>query len=255
MICLCAWEMAQVPPDVVVFEETLEMTNRHTIMYHAVRGAVFSLGASLFAATAMAQDAGAPANPDQNATNLQAVIVTGSHIRRVDLETANPVLSVSTEQIKATGAATLGDLVQQLPAMTGAAINPQNHTSGNSRGDTQLSLRGLGPNRTLILVDGHRVVSGDVSSIPADMIERIEVLKNGASAVYGSDATGGVVNFITKQQFNGAQFSTRYGLSSDSDGRQRGYTLTIGHGGDKGSIIAGFGYSETDGIDESQRPY
>lgn len=209
----------------------------------------------MFAFAAFAQSTADTRSSERDATNLKAVIVTGSHIRRVDLETANPVLSVSTAQIQATGAATLGDLVQQLPAMTGAAINPQNHTSGNSRGDTQLSLRGLGPNRTLILVDGHRVVSGDVSSIPATMIERIEVLKNGASAVYGSDATGGVVNFITKRDFQGAQFSTRYGLSSHSDGRQRGYTLTIGQGGEKGSIIAGVGYSETNGIGQALRRF
>jgi len=224
-------------------------------IYRPVAVLIFAAMVSSFAAAAMAQKALDAAGGEQKATNMQAVIVTGSHIRRVDLETANPVLSVGTAQIAASGAATLGDLVQQLPAMTGAAVNPQNHTSGNSRGDTQLSLRGLGPNRTLILVDGHRVVSGDVSSIPAEMIERIEVLKNGASAVYGSDATGGVVNFITKKDFDGAQISGRYGISSDSDGRQRGYTVTIGHASDKGNIVAGFGYSEIDGIDESQRPY
>ncbi len=231
------------------------MTINRTNIYRAVRATLFAAGTSMFAFAAFAQSTADTGNSEKNATNLKAVIVTGSHIRRVDLETANPVLSVSTAQIASSGAATLGDLVQQLPAMTGAAVNPQNHTSGNSRGDTQLSLRGLGPNRTLILVDGHRVVSGDVSSIPASMIERIEVLKNGASAVYGSDATGGVVNFITKQNIDGAQISARYGLSSHSDGRQRGYTLTIGHSSDKGRLIAGFGYSEIDGIDESQRPY
>lgn len=231
------------------------MGMHRTNIYRTVRASLFAAGASLFAVSAFAQSTADSGSSEQNATNLKAVIVTGSHIRRVDLETANPVLSVSTAQIASSGATTLGDLVQQLPAMTGAAINPQNHTSGNSRGDTQLSLRGLGPNRTLTLVDGHRVVSGDVSSIPATMIERIEVLKNGASAVYGSDATGGVVNFITKQNVEGVQISGRYGLSSHSDGRQRGYTLTLGHSSDKGRLIAGFGYSEIDGVDESQRPY
>jgi outer membrane receptor for ferrienterochelin and colicin len=143
------------------------MTINRTNIYRAVRATLFAAGTSMFAFAAFAQSTADTGNSEKNATNLKAVIVTGSHIRRVDLETANPVLSVSTAQIASSGAATLGDLVQQLPAMTGAAVNPQNHTSGNSRGDTQLSLRGLGPNRTLILVDGHRVVSGDVSSIPA----------------------------------------------------------------------------------------
>ena len=229
----------------------------HTVLYRSIRIAV-SVAVVIAAGTygtAMAQDVTNNKADQQKVTTLQAVVVTGSHIRRVDLETANPVLTVSTEQIKASGAATLGDLVQRLPAMTGAAINPQNHTSGNSFGDTQLSLRGLGPNRTLILVDGHRVVSTDVSSIPASMIERIEVLKNGASAVYGSDAIGGVVNFITKQNFQGAQIDGRYGQSSHADGRNRSSSVTVGQATDKGSIIVGLTYSEIDGIGQNQRGF
>lgn len=228
------------------------------ILYRSIRIAlsVIAVASASAFANAIAQDAASSNNGDQQkVTNLKAVVVTGSHIRRVDLETANPVLTVSTEQIKASGAVTLGDLVASLPAMTGAAINPQNHTSGNSHGDTQLSLRGLGPNRTLILVDGHRVASNDVSSIPADMIERVEVLKNGASAVYGSDAIGGVVNFITKKQFQGAQVSVRGGESAHADGRRRAYSITVGQAGDKGSIVAGLAYSKIDGVDENERPY
>lgn len=191
--------------------------------------------------------------PDQkHAKALAAVVVTGSHIRRVDLETANPVLTIDHAQIAATGDMTLGELVQDLPVMTGGATNPQFQ---KNHGDTKLSMRGLGSARTLILVDGRRVISNDVGSIPAAMIERIEVLKNGASAVYGSDAIGGVVNFITKKHYQGVELTARLGQSSHVDARGRGYTLTFGQSTDKGSIIAGVGYNKTDGVLSSARPY
>lgn len=193
-------------------------------------------------------------NPDSQdhgkTKTLAAIVVTGSHIRRVQLETANPVLTISHEEIAATGDMTLGKLVQDLPVMTGGATNPQFH---ENHGDTQLSMRGLGAARTLILVDGRRVISKDVASIPAAMIERIEVLKNGASAVYGSDAIGGVVNFITKTHYQGAQFTARFGESSHSDARGTGYTFTFGQVSDKGDIIGGVGYNKTDGVASSQR--
>ena len=193
------------------------------------------------------------AAPSQkSAKTLTAVVVTGSHIRRVELETANPVLTINEQEIKATGDMTLGDLVQDLPVMTGGATNPQFQ---KNHGDTQLSMRGLGSARTLILVDGHRVISKDVGSIPAAMIARIEVLKNGASAVYGSDAIGGVVNFITKKNYQGAEFTARYGESSHSDARGRGYTFTFGQMTDKGSIIGGVGYNKTDGVLSSARSF
>lgn len=192
------------------------------------------------------------ADGSKNAQKLSAVVVTGSHIRRVELETANPVLTVSHEQIMATGDLTLGKLVQDLPVMTGGATNPQYE---HSHGGTELSMRGLGAARTLILVDGRRVISNNVDSIPAAMIERIEVLKNGASAVYGSDAIGGVVNFITRKDYTGAEFTARYGQSAQADARGRGYTFTFGQTTDKGSIIGGVGYNKTDGVPSSARNF
>src|SRR6185312_4765606 len=163
-------------------------------------GAVMAAGISV---SAFAQDAaGQSGQGDQTqATQLKAVVVTGSNIRRVDVETSSPVFSVDRTVIEASGNVTLGDLVQDLPAMTGANTNAQNSSNGTST----VNLRGLGPDRTLILVDGHRVQSQDVNVIPAAMIERIDVLTTGASSVYGSDAVGGVVNFITKKDFQGVQ--------------------------------------------------
>ena len=224
----------------------------------ALSWSVIAAGAS---GTVFAQDAGtqnaAPGDQQsgqQKAKTLETVVVTGSHIRRVDLETSNPVVTIDRAAIQATGKLTLGDLVQQLPAMTGGQINPQVNNSGGS-GSSSIGLRGLGPNRTLILVDGHRVLSGDVNSIPSNMIERVEVLTDGASAVYGSDAIGGVVNFILRKDYQGAQFTVNYGESDHQDGEQRGYTFTFGQTSDKGSILAGVEYNKQDQIIAGARKF
>ena len=219
-------------------------------------GAVTVLGAT---GTALAQDAGSqtatqtPPSP-QKAATLQTVVVTGSHIPRVDLETASPVVTIDSAAIKASGKLTLGDLVQQLPAVTGGGINPQVNNGGGS-GSSSIGLRGLGPNRTLILVDGHRVLNKDVNSIPASAIEHIDVLTTGASSVYGSDAVGGVVNFILKRNYQGAQFSANYGESDHNDGAQHGYTFTFGQTSDKGSIMGGVDYNKMDSISSSARKF
>lgn len=213
-------------------------------------GAVMAAGISV---SAFAQDAaGQSGQGDQTqATQLKAVVVTGSNIRRVDVETSSPVFSVDRTVIEASGNVTLGDLVQDLPAMTGANTNAQNSSNGTST----VNLRGLGPDRTLILVDGHRVQSQDVNVIPAAMIERIDVLTTGASSVYGSDAVGGVVNFITKKDFQGVQATTSYGQSSRKDAKRRGATVTVGQASDKGSVAAGVGYSKSDMVLASRRKF
>jgi outer membrane receptor protein involved in Fe transport len=235
-------------------------------------GAVMAIGA---AGTAFAQDQSTttqstttPIAP-QKASTLQTVVVTGSHIRRVDLETASPVVTIDRAAIKASGKLTLGDLVQDLPAVTGGNTNPQVNNGGGT-GATSIGLRGLGPNRTLILVDGHRImgislggvittpVNGDapdVNSIPAAMIDHIDVLTTGASSVYGSDAVGGVVNFILRKDYQGAEFTTNFGQSDHNDGEQQGYTFTFGQTSDKGSIMGGVDYNKTDGIQAGSRAF
>ena len=218
-------------------------------------GAVIAVGASgsAFAQDTSSQDA-ANQPSAQKAQTLQTVVVTGSLIRRVDLETANPVITIDRAQIEATGKMTLGDLVQQLPTMTGGNVNPQVNNAGGS-GASTINLRGLGSNRTLILVNGHRVVNNDVNSIPSTAIERIEVLTDGASATYGSDAIGGVVNFILKKDYQGAQFTANYGESDHQDGDQYGYSFTFGQTSDKGSIIGGVEYNKQDGIQAGNRGF
>ena len=226
-------------------------------------GAVIAVGAS---GTAFAQDTSSQSTtngnqPDQQkAKSLQTVVVTGSLIRRVDLETSNPVVTIDRAQIEATGKMTLGDLVQQLPAMTGGNVNPQVNNGGGT-GASTINLRGLGAKRTLILIDGQRAInalgagSPDVNAIPAAMIERIEVLTDGASATYGSDAIGGVVNFILKKNYQGAQFTANVGESDHNDGDRSGYSFTFGQTSDKGSIMGGVEYNKQDGVEAGNRSF
>jgi outer membrane receptor protein involved in Fe transport len=218
-------------------------------------GAVIAVGAS---GTVFAQDTGAQDAANQpsqkKASTLETVVVTGSRVRRVDLETSSPVLTIDRAQIQASGKQTLGDLVQQIPAIAGAATNP-NVNNGGGDGASTVSLRGLGSQRTVILVNGHRVLNNDINTIPASMVERIEVLKDGASATYGSDAIGGVVNFILRGDFQGAQVSANYGESDRSDGAQRGFAATFGTSSDKGNIVAGIDYNKFDAISSANRDY
>ena len=99
-----------------------------------------------------------------------------------------------------------------------------------------------------MLINGHRYLTGDPNAIPANMVERIEVLTDGASSVYGSDAVAGVVNFILRSDYQGAEFSVNYGISDKDDGESKGYQFTFGQSSDKGSIMAGISYNKTDRV-------
>src|SRR5690348_3037710 len=129
-------------------------------------GAVAAVGVT---GTAFAQNATTTQNGQNQPQTLQTIVVTGSHIRRVDLETSNPVTVVTSQEIKASGKLTLGDIVQSLPSIAGNGTNP-NVNNGGGTGATHISLRGLGSSRTLILVNGHRVLNNDVNAIPSELI-------------------------------------------------------------------------------------
>jgi outer membrane receptor protein involved in Fe transport len=227
------------------------MNFRKNQLCASVRLALGALVIGSCGTAAFAQDAGA--NQAKSKT-LETVTVTGSLIRRVDVETASPVVTIDRAAIQATGRQTLGDLVQQLPAMTGGNVNPQVNNGGGT-GGSSINLRGLGAKRTLILVNGQRLLSKDPNAIPADAIERIEVLPTGASATYGSDAIGGVVNFILRKNYQGATFSANVGQSDRNDGAQSGYNFTFGQTSEKGSIMAGINYNKQDGVESRNRAF
>jgi len=138
--------------------------------------------------------------------------------------------------------------------VTGPNINPQVNNAGGT-GVSSIGLRGLGSPRTLVLINGHRYLSGNPNDIPANMIERIEVLTDGASSVYGSDAVAGVVNFILRSDYQGAEFSTTYGISVKTTARARVITFTFGQTSDKGSIMAGIQLHKTGQVLSGHRDF
>jgi outer membrane receptor protein involved in Fe transport len=234
----------------------------NTLLRNAIRSALRSYavaGASVALGTAASGAAAQDQSADQKNQSLETIVVTGSNIRRVDIETANPVVTIDAAAIQNTGKLTLGDIVQSLPAnMNGT--NPQVNNGGGS-GSATISLRGLGSQRTLVLIDGHHVAvsslstGADIDAIPIAAVERIEVLTSGASAIYGSDAIGGVVNVILKKSYQGAQFSADYGISDHDDGQRKGVHFLFGHTSDKGSLMAGIDYNKQDSVLQAHRAF
>jgi len=171
-----------------------------------------------------AQDAGAPA--------IEELVVTGSRLQRVDNATSTQPLSViSAEDLSSSAAVDIGEILNENPALLSSVTSTnslggaaQNSGRASNAGGSALNLRALGSQRTLTLVNGRRHVSGiegtssvDVSTIPSALIERVEVLTGGASAVYGADAVTGVVNFVLRNDYEGVDIDFRTGLSGEGD--------------------------------------
>lgn len=200
---------------------------------------------ALLPALVRAADDNPPASASPSAKLMPTVTVTGSHLRRSQRETAQPVLVLDRSDLLKTGLTNLGDILQQLP-IHGSAINSDwNNASegagGGIRGETRVSLRSLGSNRTLVLLNGRRFVTSidggiDVATIPVAIVQRVEILTDGASAIYGSDAIAGVVNIITRDHFDGAELNAHYATSEYGDGQRRTVDGTWGHQGDRGGI-------------------
>lgn len=198
----------------------------------------------------------------QEADNVERIQVTGSKIKRTDLETASPVSVISSADISASGITNVENLLQEMSFSAGVAGNASNaYWTNGGYGTAQVNLRGLGIKRTLVLLNGRRVVGGgtganssvDLNMIPTSMIERIEVLKDGASAVYGADAVAGVVNIITKKEFVGAELSAKAGITGEGDGESQDVSLTLGTDFDKGNIIVNLSYANTSAVRQSDR--
>ncbi|MCW0367952.1 MULTISPECIES: TonB-dependent receptor [Xanthomonas] len=207
------------------------------------------VGAGGTAGAAVAQDASG-----SGATNLDRIEVTGSRIRQVDTETAQPVLLISRDQIEKQGFKSVADILQNIPTAGSPAVSRTSPlSSGEAVGGYYIDLRNLGASRTLVLVDGKRLGSTngglqDVSSIPAVAVERIEVLKDGASSIYGSDAIAGVINIITRKNFDGAEANAYVGQWGQGDGQRQVYDFMIGSTGERGSLTAGVEYTKEDPV-------
>lgn len=201
-------------------------------------------------------------NSGDRSASLEEVVVTGSRIKGTEWDSASPVTIIGAEAIFDSGISNVEDLLQEMTASAGPAGNSTNaYWTSNGYGTAQTNLRGLGINRTLVLLNGRRIVNGgtganssvDLNMIPTALIERIEVLKDGASAVYGADAVAGVVNIITRTNFSGAKLDMKYGATTESDGENSEINFTFGGDYDKGNIAVNLSYVDTGLVLQSDR--
>lgn len=190
---------------------------------------------------------------ESGADNVERIQVTGSRIKRTDTESASPITVFDAEAIEASGFTTMEKFVHNMPSMNGG-YNGSN-TNNGSVGYASANLRGLGSSRTLILINGRRYASGDLNSIPMAYIERVEVLRDGASTIYGSDAIAGVINFITKKNFEGAEFSAQYDLTGEGDGETTKLSGVIGATSDKGNVTIALEYQNRNPIWQGDRDF
>lgn len=227
-----------------------------TVFHHLLRALmIVTLG---FAATAVfAQD-------QQNAgETISEIVVTGSRLGRSPSDAPTPLIVVDRDELDAKGTTNIADALNQLPAF-GAAVNSSTTSNFDDTavGVSIVDLRNLGQNRTLVLVNGRRHVAGragtsavDLNSIPPDIIERVEIITGGASAIYGSEAISGVVNIITKQQYDGFEAKAQFGTTSEADGNSAMVSTTYGSEFDtgRGHFLVHASYSNDAKINSSDR--
>jgi iron complex outermembrane recepter protein len=205
------------------------------ILKHSVAAVALAIGVAPFATAQNTTTGTAAAAP-------ATVYVTGSNIKRIDKEGTQPIQVISAKDIRESGAATVTELIRLVPAM-GTNNNLDTNDGGFSRGVSTASLRGLSSTSTLVLLNGRRMAPSayadpnngnstlyDLNQIPINALERVEILKDGASAVYGSDAIGGVINFITKSSFRGSELSVRASANDDGEFARKGATFFTGMG-------------------------
>jgi iron complex outermembrane receptor protein len=231
----------------------------------AIGGAV-GFSAALTAAPGLAQQA------SDSSAALSEVIITGSRIRQSPLEERLPVLTLGTEEYRASGATSIADFVQKLP-ISGSAINATNNSSGNlgfppdgggiGAGAAEIDLRYLASKRVLVLVDGRRWIKGssgsgvagavDLNSIPTNAVKSIEILQDGASAVYGSDALGGVLNIITQDDYDSFKISGYQGQYEQGDGNTSEFDVRFGARGDRGRGLLDISYADQQEVNTQAR--
>ncbi|MBE0362340.1 hypothetical protein PULV_a2953 [Pseudoalteromonas ulvae UL12] len=192
---------------------------------------------------------------------IEKIQVTGSRINRTDMETASPITVISADFISQNGYTSVEEILSTQPAAAG--MNLGSTSNNGSGGSATVNLRGMGTNRTLVLLNGRRMVASgtgadssvDLNTIPVAMIKNIEILKDGASAVYGSDAIAGVINIITKKDFVGTDISADLSQAGAGDGTSGGASLLHGVDLAGGNLVVGLQYSERGEIIQSDRDH
>lgn len=220
---------------------------------------------SVAATLAVAPHTLAQEEENDETASVERVMVTGSRIARdPNLASPSPVQAIEAKDIRNSGEFSITDVVNDIPALL-SSVNSESANDGDAQfadGTNLLNLRGMDSRRTLVLVNGRRHVGGaggtssvDVGSIPAKLIESVEVLTGGASAIYGADAVTGVVNFIMKKDFQGFDFDVQQGVSSEGDAQQLKLSATYGlnFDNDKGNVAISVEYADSDGLKASER--
>ena len=217
--------------------------------------------ALLISSTSALVVAGQVSAAEGQAESIERIEVTGSRINRTDVETASPVTVISSEFITQSGYTSVEEILSAQPTAAGISLGA---TSNNgSGGSATVNLRGMGVQRTLVLLNGRRMVSSgtgadsavDLNTIPVAMIKNIEILKDGASAVYGSDAIAGVVNIITKKDFVGTQLTLEGSRTDKGDGTSKGISILHGLELANGNLVLGLQYSDRGDIIQSDRDF
>ena len=221
---------------------------------------MFGAGLAL-AGQAFAADPTPPA-PGSTSTSVGEIVVTGSRIPMTNVTAPSPISIATSQQIALTNSFSVGDVLTKLagPDYSGGISGASNN---GGVGLSSIGLRNLGPPRTLVLIDGQRLVPGfvgsasvpDLNSVPAAMVDRIEVLRDGASSVYGADAIGGVINIITKKNFEGLQLDTSGGLNQHGGGASWSIGGTMGFNTDKGNVSFTVLHELLNPVDQPQRAW
>ncbi|WOH39362.1 TonB-dependent receptor [Thalassotalea fonticola] len=193
--------------------------------------------------------------------NVERIEVTGSRINRTDMETASPVTVISADIIAKSGYTSVQEVLNAQPTAAGMSLGAS--SNNGSGGKATVNLRGMGVERTLVLLNGRRMVASgtgadasvDLNTIPVAMIKSIEILKDGASAVYGSDAIAGVVNIITKKDYEGTEISADLSSTDKGDGESGGFSILHGREIGGGNLVVGFQYSERGEVIQSDRDF
>lgn len=216
---------------------------------------------------AMAIAASMSAHGQETTDKIERVEVTGSHIKRTDMEGPSPITSLDAQQIANTGVTDLIGLFTKLPISGQGTFSTQGNSSDDTaNGGSSVSLRGLGADSTLILVNGRRVSVSpfakgidtafvDINNIPLAAIKRVDILKDGASAIYGSDAIAGVINVILKDDFDGVEISAKYGDTADGGGEEQNFSLVWGSATDTMSHTFILDYFDREEILYGDRAY
>lgn len=243
-----------------------------------VRASMGAIIASLGALPAYAQDSTAAQQGDASCADADAngicdadevvdstsssIVVTGSRIARPNLDASSPVTSITVEQLTNTGDVNIGDNLNDLPSLRSTFSQGNSTRFIGTSGLNLLDLRGLGTSRTLVLVNGRRHITAsvgdylvDVNTIPTDLLERVDIVTGGTSAVYGSDAIAGVVNFILRRDFDGIEGRAQAGISDKGDRGTQYVSLTAGtnFADGRGNIAGSVSYTNSDPLYFTQR--